>query len=280
MNFMDLPDEYAKGRFVLLPIEYEGKVSYGKDSSLGSREIIKASDQIEYYDEQFDIEACMQGIELLKPLQLANTTPEQMINIVSDKISKFKNKFVISLGGDHAVTIGLVKGLEKLHNDFSIIHLDAHSDFRYSWNDSQFNHACVSKQISKNHSMALIGIRAMDIEEHNEIQQNANIHLIKAYEFGYEKLKQTLDKLGEKVYISIDVDVFDPSFIRNTGTPEPGGFFWDRVINILKIIFEHKQVIGVDIVEFAPEYNFRSEAFSLAKLVYKIISLCALKENE
>ena len=118
-----------------------------------------------------------------------------------------------------------------------MIILDTHSDMRHSWNNSRLNHACVSKRISEKTSISLVGMRSQDIDEANEISNSKNVFQIKAYDYSDEALKEMLEKLKSKVYISIDVDIFDPSFICNTGTPEPGGFFWDRVISILKIIF-------------------------------------------
>ncbi|MBT3262272.1 agmatinase [Candidatus Woesearchaeota archaeon] len=270
MNWMDLPEEYTKENsyFKILPISYEQATTYGDGASKGPEEIIKASKHLEYYEDQFNNEPFTKGIHILPELKL-NSTPEDMVKQVSETVSNQKG-FLVSLGGDHAITIGTVKGLEE---DFSVIVFDAHSDFRNEWNGSKLNHACVSKQISKNHDLALIGIRSQDIEEHNEITNNSNIHQLKSYDFSVEKLKELLPKLKEKVYISIDVDVFDPPFLKNTGTPEPGGLQWDQIINSLEEIFKQKEVIGADIVEFAPKENFRTEAYSLARLVYKIFSL-------
>lgn len=274
MNFMNLPIEYRKedSFFQILPIEYEGAVTYGKGASKGASEIIKASQHLEYYDEQFDIEPFENGIHTLNPLNLKDKEPEEAIKIISEESEKHKKKFLISLGGDHSITIGIVKGLEK-ENDFDVIILDAHTDFFHSWNNSQYNHRCTAQRIIKNHKVLEIGIRSMDIDEKELIDSNENINTIKAYDYDKEMLKQELKKLKNNIYISIDVDVFDPSFIRNTGTPEPGGFFWNDIINILKIIFKEKNIIGADIVEFAPNNNFEAESFSLAKLCYKIMAL-------
>tara|TARA_Y100000310_G_scaffold177051_1_gene177152 strand:- start:6392 stop:7255 length:864 start_codon:yes stop_codon:yes gene_type:complete len=279
MNWMNLPKEYAgeSSKFVVFPIEYESAMTYGDGASFGSHEIIKASKHLEYYDEQFGIEPFVKGIHLLEPMNLANIKPEDMVKHVSERVGKVgRDKFIVTLGGDHAVTIGVVKGLEKIHDDFSIVMLDAHSDFRDSWNNSELNHACVAKQISKQHDVGIIGVRSQDVDESKSVESSKNVHIIKAYDFNMDNLKETLGKLKKNVFISIDVDVFDLSFIRNTGTPEPGGFQWDRVIEILKEIFNQKKVIGADITEFAPkglEENFRAEAYSLAKLAYKIMSL-------
>ncbi len=275
MSWMNLNKEYSgeASKYVILPIEYEKDVTYGKGASSGSKAIIEASKHLEYYDEEFDKEPFVEGIKLADSLNLIAKIPENMVDIVDNKVKELKNKFVIGLGGDHAVSIGMIKGMEAEHGDFSVIVLDAHSDFRDSWNNSSLNHACVSKQISKKHSLAIIGVRSMDIDEAKEIDEKKDVHLIKAYDLDIEKLDKVIDKLKDKVYISIDVDVFDPSFIRNTGTPEPGGFSWNKVIGILKTIFDNKQVIGCDIVEFAPKVNYEAEAYALAKLAYKIMAL-------
>ena len=270
MNWMNLPEEYSKedSFFKILPVAYEKSTTYGDGASKGPEEIIQASKHLEYYEDQFNNEPFTKGIKLLPELKL-NSTPEEMVKQVSEIVANQKG-FLISLGGDHAVTFGAVKGFKE---DFSVIVFDAHSDFRQEWNGSELNHACVAKQLSKNHDLALIGIRSQDIEEHNEIKNNPNIHQLNAYDFSLEKLKEILPKLKEKVYISIDVDVFDPSFLKNTGTPEPGGLQWNQLISSLEEIFKQKQVIGADIVEFAPKENFRTEAYSLARLVYKLFSL-------
>ena len=271
MAWMNLPEEYTEGKFVILPIEYEKNLTYGDGASKGPQEIIKASKHLEYYDEQFDCEPFEKGIKLLDPLKL--NEPGEMVEKVAGKVTEQENKFVISLGGDHAVTIGILKGMEKLHEEFSVIILDAHADFFHSWNGSQYNHRCIAQRASNGHDVALIGVRSMDIDEKKLIDNNENVHLIKSYDLTKEKFQKVLKKLKKKVYISIDVDVFDPSFIRNTGTPEPGGLRWNSVINILNDIFKTKEVIGADIVEFAPKQNFEAEAYALAKLVYKIMGM-------
>jgi agmatinase len=271
MKWMNLPEQYSKGKFVILPIAYEKDVTSGKGASRGPQEIIKASKHLEYYDEQFDCEPFEEGIELLETIEASE--PEEMINLVSNKVKELKDKFIIGLGGDHAVTIGLVKGQEKLHEEFSVIQFDAHPDMFHSWNGSQYNHRCTAQRISINHDLALIGVRSMDVDEKNIIENNEDVHLIKIYDFDANNLRQILSKLKQKVYLSIDVDVFDPSFIRNTGTPEPGGIGWYNLIAALKIIFKEKEVIGADVVEFAPKENFAAEAYALAKLVYKIMAL-------
>lgn len=267
MKFMKLADEYSgeESEFAVLPVEYEFELTYGDGASKGPSEILKASEHLEYYDEQFDAEPFLKGIQTLASIKPEK--PEDLLEI------EVPDKFTVVLGGDHAVTIGVLKSLEKKHDDFSVVILDSHSDFFSSWNNSQYNHRCVSQRAAEKHKTLLLGIRSMDVDEKELIEKNENVSMIKAYDFDLEKLKAELPKLSENVYISIDVDVFDISFLRNTGTPEPGGFMWDDVIEILKTIFAEKTVIGADIVEFAPKENFTAEAFSLAKLIYKLLSL-------
>ena len=278
MKFMDLPNEYCTDNsfFCILPIEYEKDLTYGEGASKGSSSIIEASKHLEYYDEQYDNEPFIKGVFTLESLKLNEVNANESIEKIASVVSGVDCGFLISLGGDHAVTIGTVKGFEKKNDNFSVIILDAHSDMFHSWNNSQLNHRCVSQRVSEKHKTLLVGIRSMDKDEKEIIEGNENVDLLKMHEFSIEKFKEKLSKLDSKVYLSIDVDVFDPSFIRNTGTPEPGGLVWEQVISVLKSIFESKEVIGCDLVEFAPIENFRAEAYTLAKLVYKLI---ALKNN-
>ncbi len=280
MTWMRLPAEYTgpKSKFAILPIPYENNPTYGDGASKGPDAIIKASEHLEYYDEQFDCEPFIEGIQEQKPLntQILNSAkPEEAIAAISDAVKGLGDTFVLSLGGDHAITIGTVKGLEEKHKDFSVLILDAHSDFRYS-RGNQYNHACVARRIVNNHKVGIIGVRAQDVDEAKEAKENENVQILKAHEYDEKGVDKILEFLGDKVYLSIDVDVFDPSFIRNTGTPEPGGLSWDVVIGILEQVFSTKNVIAADIVEFAPhgeEHNYRAEAYTLAKLAYKLMAL-------
>lgn len=265
---MNLPKEYRKGRFAILPIVYEKDVTYGIGAKNGPKEIIKASEHLEYYDEQFAVEPFVKGIEVLEEVN--------NLDDVTKTVKENEDKFIIGLGGDHAVTLGMTSALDE---NTSIIILDAHSDFRDSWKGSSRNHACVAKQLSKKHDVAILGVRSQDIDEAKQISNTQNLHVIPAWDFSLDKVKEILPKLKKKIYVSIDVDVFDPSFIRNTGTPEPGGLGWFDVVNILKEIFSTKMVVGCDLVEFAPTENFRAEAYALAKLVYKIMGLKCLYNN-
>ena len=150
---------------------------------------------------------------------------------------------------------------------------DAHADFFHSWNGSENNHRCVNRRLIDAHNILIIGLRSCDIDEFNQINKDQRIDYIKVDEFNISALKEKLSKLKKEVYISIDVDVFDPSFIRNTGTPEPGGLTWEKITEYLKIIFSEKKIIASDVVEFAPNNNFDAEAYSMAKLIHRLFIL-------
>ena len=267
---MNLPDKYCgeNSKFLIINIPWEKDVTYGKGANKGPEEIIKASHQLEYFDIEAELEIFEQGIRVI---DISADNFSEIKNKVNN--IDFNNKFPVFLGGDHSITIGTVKALERNNNDFDIIVFDAHSDFFYSWNGSQNNHRCVNRRLIDKHNILVVGLRSCDIEEFNQINKDDKIEFIKANKFNIDILKETLSRLKKKVYVSIDVDVFDPSFIRNTGTPEPGGLTWDKVINALEIIFSEKNVIASDINEFAPNTNFDAEAYALAKLTHKLFIL-------
>jgi len=268
MKWMALPDEYAKdnAKTVIIPIKYEKDATYGKGASKGSAAIIKASQYLEYYDDELDAEPFETGI------RIADCVEPKKAQDIERAVSKESDRFVIVLGGDHSVSIESVKALAQKHENLSVLMLDAHADLRYSWNQSVHSHACVGRRIAEEHNIAVVGVRAMDIDEKEFAEKSKNVMLIKACEYDEAAIHRILDHLTENVYISIDVDVFDPAFIRNTGTPEPGGLWWYQALRLLKKVCEKKNVVGGDVVEFAPSENYRAEAFSLAKLVYKLIA--------
>ena len=294
LTWMQLPKEYRNlkdCKFVILPISYEKDLTYGAGAASGSIEIIKASEHLEYYDAEFNIEYFEKGVFVNPVLKLSDSTPEEMLSKIQESVESVgSNKFVIGLGGDHAVSIGLVQAAEKLHDNFAILQIDAHSDFRDSWNGSKLNHACVMRQLVDKHEIVAVGIRSKDKDERAAVDLNEKVQTIYAWDFDLEKVKSALLKLeSEKLYITIDVDGFDPSVISGTGTPEPGGLLWKQVIEILKLCFSLKEVVGADIVEFAPVYQYspnrslnltnqsRVEAYTLARLVSKIMSLVVKK---
>lgn len=277
---MALPEEYAgeQSKVAILPVPFEKDVTYGQGANKGPEEIIRASQYLEYYDDELDSEPFEQGIQLMGPLHCADN-PQTAHDQIVEHAAKFTGRFIIGIGGDHSITSGFVEALSKEHENLSVLILDAHADLRYSWKNSKWNHACVARRIAAKHKVGIIGVRAMDKYEKKYADNEDNVKIVKAYAISEESIKKVLAHLTDKVFISIDVDVFDPSFIRNTGTPEPGGLGWYDVLNILKRVFDEKNVVGADVVEFAPQLDFRAEAFALAKLVYKLAAYRLWKEG-
>jgi agmatinase len=289
---MNLPKEYRdknKSKVVILPISFKTKTTRKNDSHLGPKAIIDASQELEYFEEDLLCEPHEKGIYTEEQLTLKETDFTKIKHKILDKIKKINNKFPIILGSDHSTTIPVVEALEEKEKNFGVIVFDAHSDLREPWGKDTWWHACVSREISKKHKTLLVGVRSMDNNDIDFLQSRkvGNVGLIFAKDLlssikqhnwdlaSCFELEEKLRQLPKKIYISIDVDVFDPSIIRYTDTPEPGGLNWTQLNNLLKMVFEEKEVIGVDIVEFSPDTKNKAafaESYLLAKLIYKMLA--------
>jgi len=256
------------GKYCILPVPYAGKVSYGQGAQRGPQAILDACSQLEYFDLLTKTRPADEGIVVLPEIKAADD--DSMVDAVH-KACSGEDRFTILIGGDHSTAIGAVQAAIKKHKNLSVLQLDAHPDLFYSWNDSKNNHRCFGHHAKQAQALVQVGLRAAD---EDEIQLDVHQH------FAHDKLdiQKILDQLTDTVYISIDVDVFDPSVIRHTGTPEPGGYDWNAIINILTQVFKNKKVIGCDIVEFAPngaQELWRVESYTLAKLLYTTLALKA-----
>jgi len=287
MNFMNLPKEFSnkeKSKVIIVPIEYDGYVTTGGGANKGPKEIIKASYELEYFDCELETEPYLAGIHTTKSIVVKKNKEnyfykdsQKMLDRLSTLL--ISKKFPIFLGSDHSTTFPVVNYLEKVNSDFGIIIFDAHSDLREPLGKETWWHACVSRLISKKHKTLIAGIRSQDFyeKEYLDSKDSKSLKVILANDL--KKSQKTfnleLENLPKKIFISIDVDFFDPSIIRNTNTPEPGGFDWFEINNLLKEIFKRKEVIGIDITEFSPKgplWNYKGEAYLLAKLIYKVIA--------
>ncbi len=259
---------------VILPFPYEGGVSYGTGTGLGPDAIIDASHHLELYDEYLKVETNRIGISTAEPPKISQN-PEEMIKIAykSTGLLLDQDKFVVLVGGDHSITSGYVKALLERHKTMSVIHLDAHADLRESYQNSKLSHACVMSRIREMTQQTLqIGIRSLSLAEAERIKdENIQICTICDYRNRSFDIDEALEKLPDPVFITFDVDVFDWSVVRSTGTPEPGGMFWDETISLLEKIFTSKNVIGFDVVELAANETDPNSAFAVAKLIYRMI---------
>tara|TARA_A100001388_G_scaffold104091_1_gene76020 strand:+ start:232 stop:1098 length:867 start_codon:yes stop_codon:yes gene_type:complete len=263
---------------IVIPFGLEKTVSYGSGTKNGPKEIIKASHQVELYDEEFNCEPFKKiGIKTIKPFKINNN-----IKIALNQISELnerilsKKKFPLTLGGEHSITPGCIKPFVKKFNKILILHFDAHADLRNSYNNQKFSHASAIRRCldHKNVSLVSFGIRNISKEEVPYLKKNSNrIEIFWAKDKKKWNLKKFKRIISNKtVYLTFDVDGFDSSLMPATGTPEPGGLFWDETLEILKIAAKNSNIVGADINELAPIKGFNSYNFLVAKLAYKILS--------
>ena len=264
-------------RIVILPVPYEQTTSYGKGTKDGPEAIIEASPNLEFYDEQLDMEPWRVGVHTAPRIN-CNQSQEEVFQDILNTVSKLvgQGKLVITLGGEHSVTFPAFKGVSEHWTDLSVVQLDAHSDLRDKYKGSSFSHACVMRRVWEiNNRITGIGIRSQSVEEKNFIQEN-NIDIIYAHEIrsnGWND--KILKNVSSNVYLTFDVDYFDPSIMPATGTPEPGGFMWYETLEFIKKLFVEKNVVAIDVVELCPNRNHVHAHFTIARLIYKMIGFYA-----
>ena len=265
-------------KVVVVPFGLEKTVSYGGGTKNGPKEIIKASHQVELFDEELNKEPYKEiGIKTLKPFLIKKEIKSALNQLtkINEKIL-LKDKFPMVLGGEHSLTVGSIKPFVKKYDEIILLHFDAHADLRESYNGEKYSHASAIKRCLdfKNVKVVSFGIRNLSQSEMNFYKNNKN--RIEIF-WGKDKKKWDLSRLKsifkeKNVYITFDVDSFDASIMPATGTPEPGGLLWEEVLPIIKNVCQISNVVGVDINELAPIKNFDSYNFLVAKLAYKVLS--------
>ena len=282
-NFLAIDKQYStfkSSQIVIVSAPFEKTVSYGKGTKNGPKEILEASHYVEFYDEELDRELCFEkGICTLEPLEIAKLSPKSALTKIYKTTAGLleKGKFVVILGGEHSISSAPIKAFHEKFENLSILHFDAHSDLRDSYEGSKHSHASVMARVAEfNTNLVQVGIRAQCIEESKFIKEH-NIstfysRAIRTGAFGKEWQQEVLNRLTDTVYISFDIDCFDPSIVSATGTPEPGGLFWDETMDLLRLVGEKRNVVGFDVVELAPEKTKTESNYIAAKLVYKILN--------
>ncbi|MCF7794190.1 MAG: agmatinase [Candidatus Cloacimonetes bacterium] len=283
MNFADITEKYAQfdtAKIVILPVLYDGTSTWQKGSDKGPEAILEASANMELYDIETDCEVFKQGIFTAEPIA-ENTLPELMVHEVEKSVSDFlkADKFVVTLGGEHSVSMGTIKAHSLKYENLTILQLDAHTDLREDYEGSRFNHACVMARVKEMELPFLqVGIRSMDIEEKTSINPDRTF-FAKDIAGRSDWQEQVIPLLSENVYVTIDLDVFDPALMPSTGTPEPGGLDWWNVLKLLKLVAENCNIIGFDVVELCPSETNKAPDFLAAKLIYKLLSYKFGNEN-
>jgi len=275
-NFGLLPKEfssYKTGKFVVLSIPYEKTTTYIKGTGNGPSAIIAASANMELYDEELKKNTAEEvGIATLDALVIDGVGKEMVEKVKNSCLKVLKDKKIpIVLGGEHSISLGCVLAAKEKYGKISVLQLDAHSDLRDSYEDSIYNHACVMKRIREHCDAVQVGIRSLSDEE-AELIKEKKLNVFFAHEMRKKNFtKEILSKLRENVFITIDMDFFDPSLIPSVGTPEPGGFLWYETLDFLREIIKEKKVVGFDVVELCPNKINKAPDFITAKFIYKII---------
>ena len=282
-GFCGLPARYAdydKAAAVILSIPFDKTSTWQKGADKGPAAIIEASRYLELYDIETDSEVYKKGIFTAPPINTVSST--LLIKKTDAAVSRYlkDNKLIVTLGGDHSVSIGVLKAYAGHYKDLSILHLDAHADSRESYEGSPFNHACViarAREFTRN--IVSVGIRSMDSSERVNVDRKKmffahDIHNSDKW------IKKAVSELTDPVYITIDVDVFDPGIMPSTGTPEPGGLGWYQVLKLFSAVSKSKRIVGFDVVELCPTQS-KAPDFLAAKLIYILLSyIYANKSNQ
>jgi agmatinase len=276
-RFFELPDEFADpetARAAILPVPYDRTSTWKKGADRAPQAILEASHHIELYDVVTGVEPCTWGIATLDPI-VCEGPPEELADLVDSHVGELieAGKLPVTLGGDHSISIGAIRAAARLVEGLTVLQLDAHTDTRKEYNGSTFNHACTMNWARKWCPIVQVGIRAVDGPEMPLLDRERIFfaHEICPPNASTDWIDRVVELLGEKVYVTIDVDCFDPSAMPATGTPEPGGLGWYQVDALLEAVARQTEVVGFDVVELLPTPGQWASDFLAAKLVYRFL---------
>lgn len=279
-NYLGLEEEYSsfkKAKAVIVQAPYDRTTTYIHGAVNGPAAIIDASKYMERYDDELNQETFKIGIHTAEPLPIQNLTSEEMVDkVYSNTLELLKaNKFPVMLGGEHAVTIGAVKAFKEVYPNISVLHLDAHYDMRDVYFGSKLNHGCVARRILEMCPVVQAGVRSQSKEERDFLatQNDGRIKTVSVYDILEMPLWKDVvsNSLSENVYITVDLDVYDPALVPATGTPEPGGLGWYEALSLFREVTKDKKVVGFDVVELCPIKGNIASDFLAAKLIYRLL---------
>ncbi len=261
-----------ESKIVLIPVPYDGTSTWQKGADKGPQAFLEASENMELYDIETQSEVYKRGV-FLEQAVTENSSPEAMVDAVHQLTKKHikRNKFVTLVGGEHSLSIGSIRAFEECFDNLTVLHIDAHADLRPEYEGSTCNHACAVYEASQKTNLVQVGIRSMDKIE-TTIMDEEKVFF--AHEMASDEywMDNALELMTDVVFITFDLDAFDPSILPSTGTPEPGGLLWYETLEFLRKVFEEKNVVGFDIVELCPNSIDKSSDFLAAKLYYKMLS--------
>jgi agmatinase len=285
-NFLAIEEKYSSfesSAIAIVSAPLEATVSYGKGTSDGPKGIIEASAYVEFYDDEFDRELCFEkGIATLKPIDFGKKKGKEALDILEEQVSSVikAGKFCVTLGGEHTISTAPIKSHYKQFPNMSILHFDAHSDLRQEYEGTPYSHACFMARVAEffpTERITQVGIRAQCKEEADFIKEkNINTFYARAIRrgiHGEDWQDSVIKTLSDEVYVTFDVDYFDPAIMPSTGTPEPDGFWYAETMMLFrKLIEQGKRIIGFDIVELAPMKQFSHPDLLTARLLYKMLN--------
>ncbi|MFH0975286.1 MAG: agmatinase [Spirochaetota bacterium] len=275
-GFGDVPPEfsvYKNSKIVILPVPFDATSTWLKGADKAPDAIIEASWNMYLYDIETDSEVYKLGIYTDKPVS-EDKSPDKMVNDTRERITGHlqNNKFVVTIGGEHSVSIGSVYAHKEFFgNKVSVLQFDAHADLQDEYNSSKYNHACTMSRIREACPIVQVGIRSMDRFERSR-SDDKRVFYAENIHSNPDWMDSVVELLTDTVYITIDIDAFDISIMPSTGTPEPGGLLWYDVLELLKKVTSKKKVIGFDVVELCPNEYSKPYDFLAAKLIYKLLS--------
>jgi len=268
---------FDEARVAILPVPFESTVTFGRGTSRGPAAILDASEQLELYDEQMDAEPYRCGVWTAPPLTGNDVDAEAMAGIVERRFGELLDagKWVVMLGGEHSITPGAVRAAATRHEGLQVVQLDAHADLRESYQGNRWSHACAMARCIEVAPVRAIGVRSYSREEAQRIRADSpGYRITHAWETEEaDWIELALEGLRKRpVYLTIDLDYFDPAIMPSTGTPEPGGGRWGPALQLLERLFREARVVAADIVELAPIVGLHHPDFTAARLVYKLIA--------
>jgi agmatinase len=286
-NFLGIPEEdhtLEKSRVAVLPVPYERTVSYGVGTKNGPGAILEASHYVELYDDELDEEPYRIGIHTLPAWLPDNMEPASCVEELEAAVAGLvaKDKFVLTLGGEHSIARGPIGAHAARYSNLSILHFDAHGDLRDEYEGQKFSHACAARRwVELDLPTVQVGIRSISREEVEFVRSKGNIRVVSNREMhrSDEWMDGAFGLLNDDVYVTFDVDFFDGSLVPGTGTPEPGGATYDQALRILRRVVADHRIVGADVVEHSPVAGNRAPDFMIAKLCYKLLSYAHFPEK-
>jgi agmatinase len=281
--FLELPQEMSDPRtspVLILPIPFEATTCYRKGTVGGPAAIVSASSHVEWYDEEYDDEPCRLGIHTLPDLDCSGAS-EEVVDRIRDSVARHvaDGRFVLSLGGEHTVTVGCVRGAASA-GPLTVVQIDAHGDLRDEYEGSPWSHACVMRRLSGEHRIVQVGTRAISAEEARFTETSREIVRVSGSDIGEARragsghdvwIRRVVDAIEtERVYLTIDLDGLDPAVVPAVGTPVPGGLLWYETLALLRALFAARTIVSADVVELCPIPGQVVSDFAAAQLTYRI----------